>query len=129
MILINGHIFQKNILDFHKISSRSSHRYSKQRFCIYSVLKYRNLIKDPVATHFAEQMQSSNWFPHLPDVLRFTGETLTEYNGYLNDTSFPTWNRDRYDSFRLRKGKKKWSPDLWSKFQRLCYQLDECFTQ
>ena len=97
-------------------------------FCIYSVLKYRNLIKDPVATHFAEQMQSSDWFPHLPDVLRFTGETLTEYNGYLNDTSFPTWNRERYDSFRLRKGKKKWSPDLWSKFQRLCYQLDECFS-
>ena len=116
MILINGHIFQKNILDFHKISSRSSHRYSKQRFCIYSVLK------------FAEQMQSTDWFPHLPDVLRFTGETLTEYNGYLNNTSFPTWNRDRYDSFRLRKGKKKWSPDLWSKFQRLCYQLDECFS-
>jgi len=98
-------------------------------FCIYSVLKYRNYIKDPVATHFAEQMQCNDWFPHLPDVLQFSGDTLTEYNGYLNDTSFPIWNRERYDSFRLLRGKKKWSPDLWSKFQRLCYQLDDCFTQ
>ena len=98
-------------------------------FCIYSVLKYRNYIKDPVATHFAQQMQHSDWFPHLPEHLRFTGDTLTEYNGYLNDNTYPTWNRERYEIFRLGKGKKKWSPSLWLKFQRLCYELDECFSQ
>ena len=98
-------------------------------FCIYSVLKYRNYIKDPVATHFAQQMQQADWFPHLPEHLRFTGETLTEYNGYLNDNTYPTWNKERYEIFRLSKGKKKWSPSLWLKFQRLCYELDECFTQ
>lgn len=98
-------------------------------FCIYSVLKYRNYIKDPVATHFAQQMQHPNWFPHLPEHLRFTGETLTEYNGYLNDNTYPTWNKERYEIFRLGKGKKKWSPSLWLKFQRLCYELDECFDE
>ena len=96
-------------------------------FCIYSVLKYRNYIKDPVATHFAQQMQHHDWFPNLPKHLRFSGETLTEYNGYLNDNTYPTWNKERYEIFRLGKGKKKWSPTLWMKFQRLCYELDECF--
>ncbi|MBR4381608.1 MAG: hypothetical protein IKP48_10180 [Bacteroidaceae bacterium] len=96
-------------------------------FCIYSVLKYNHYIKDPVATHFAEQMQHRDWFPNLPASLQFSGETLTEYNGYLNENTFPTWNRERYDSFRLLNRKKKWSPDLWSKFQRLCYDLDEVF--
>ena len=95
-------------------------------FCIYSVLKYRNYIKDPVATHFAQQMQHHDWFPNLPKHLHFSGETLTEYNGYLNDNTYPTWNKERYEIFRLGKGKKKWSPTLWLKFQRLCYELDEC---
>ena len=98
-------------------------------FCIYSVLKYNHYIKDPVATHFAEQMQHRDWFPNLPASLQFSGETLTEYNGYLNENTFPSWNRERYESFRLLNGKKKWSPDLWSKFQRLCYELDEVFRQ
>ena len=98
-------------------------------FCIYSVLKYHHYIKDPVATHFAEQMRHHDWFSNLPDFLKFSGETLTEYNGYLNENTFPSWNRERYESFRLLNGKKKWSPDLWSKFQRLCYELDEVFRQ
>lgn len=121
---VDFHRLRKQIEQMISIIERKNHW-----FCIYSVLKYRNYIKDPVATHFAEQMQSADWFPHLPDVLRFTGDTLTEYNGYLNDTSFPIWNRERYDSFRLLRGRKKWSPDLWLKFQRLCFQLDDCFTQ
>ncbi len=98
-------------------------------FCIYNVLKYHNYIQDNVATHFAEQMQHPDWFPHLPEPLRFSGETLTEYNGYLNDHTFVTWSRERYDSFRLLNGKKKWSPDLWRKFQRLCYELNDCFEE
>ncbi len=96
-------------------------------FCLYSVLKFRNLIKDAVATHFAEQMMHTDWFPDMPDYQRFSGETLSEYNGYLNDTRFPAWNEAAFESYRARYGKKKWSPDLWRKFQRRCEQMNELF--
>ena len=96
-------------------------------FCIYSVLKFRNLIKDPVATHFAEQIQGYDWFPHLKDYQRFSGETLTEYNGYLNDVPFTVWNQKDYDSYRLRHNKTKWAPELWKKFKDLCYKLNKEF--
>jgi hypothetical protein len=96
-------------------------------FCLYSVLKFRNLIKDTTATHFVEQMQHPDWFPDLPEHLHFNGETLSEYNGYLNDTRFPAWNGDNFESYRTRYRKKKWSPELWKKFKRRCEMMDAVF--
>ena len=96
-------------------------------FCLYSVLKFRNLIKDKVATHFAEQMMHPDWFLDMPDFQHFSGETLSEYNGYLNETRYPAWNEAAFESYRIRFGKKKWSPDLWRKFQRRCERMNELF--
>ena len=111
-----------------KIEKMIKHLHRKNGwFCIYSVLKFHNYIKDPVATHFAEQMQDDDWFPELKDYLRFSGETLTEYNGYLNDVPFTVWNQQDYDSYRLRHNKTKWAPGLWEKFKDLCYQLNDEF--
>lgn len=104
------------------LASRKNHW-----FCIYSVLKFRNLIKDSAAKHFAEQMTHPDWFPELSKELQFNGDTLTEYNGYLNDTLFTAWNQKDYDSYRTLHHKTRWAPDLWRRFQNLCYSMNEVF--
>ena len=119
-------------VDFHQLRSIIKQMIKfidkkNQWFCLYSVLKFRNLIKDPIATHFVEQMTHPDWFPDLPDFQQFSGETLSEYNGYLNDTRFPAWNQASYDSYRTRYGKKKWSPELWLKFKRRCERMNDVF--
>ena len=97
-------------------------------FCLYSVLKFRNLIKDTTATYFVEQMMHHDWFPDLPEYQRFNGDTLSEYNGYLNDTRFPAWNEASFENYRIRHRKKKWSPELWLKFKRRCEMMDAVFS-
>lgn len=104
------------------LASRKNHW-----FCIYSVLKFRNLIKDSAAKHFAEQMAHPDWFPELSKELQFNGDTLTEYNGYLNDTLFTAWNQKDYDSYRTLHHKTRWAPDLWRRFQVLCYSMNDVF--
>lgn len=96
-------------------------------FCIYSVLKYHNYIKDQTAKYFAEQMQHPDWFPQLSKELQFNGDTLTEYNGYLSVTNFTIWNQKDFDRYRTLHHKTKWSPNLWRKFQNLCYSMNEVF--
>jgi hypothetical protein len=104
------------------IASRKNHW-----FCIYSVLKYHNYIKDQTAKYFAEQMQHPDWFPQLSKELQFNGDTLTEYNGYLSVTNFTIWNQKDFDRYRTLHHKTKWSPHLWRKFQNLCYSMNEVF--
>ena len=104
------------------LASRKNHW-----FCIYSVLKYHNYIKDQTAKYFAEQMQHPDWFPQLSKELQFNGDTLTEYNGYLSVTNFTIWNQKDFDRYRTLHHKTKWSPNLWRKFQDLCYSMNEVF--
>ena len=104
------------------LASRKNHW-----FCIYSVLKYHNYIKDQTAKYFAEQMQHPDWFPQLSKELQFNGDTLTEYNGYLSVTNFTIWNQKDFDRYRTLHHKTKWSPNLWRKFQNLCYSMNEVF--
>lgn len=63
----------------------------------------------------------------LTEKLQFNGDTLTEYNGYLSVTNFTIWNQKDFDRYRTLHHKTKWSPNLWRKFQNLCYSMNEVF--
>lgn len=104
------------------LASRKNHW-----FCIYSVLKFRNFIKDGAAKYFSDQMRHPDWFPNLEKNLQFNGDTLTEYNGYLSETPFPAWNQTDFDRYCTQHHKTRWAHDLWHKFQELCYQMNDVF--
>lgn len=97
-------------------------------FCLWSVLRYHNLIADINTEAFARQMLSPQWFGTTKGILPFTGDTLREYAGYFTDTTFRTWNTPAFNLYRQRYNKTKWSETLCSRFQHLCEQMNEEFT-
>ena len=96
-------------------------------FCLWSVLSYHNLIQNTNTEAFARQMLSPEWFGNDRRVLRFTGDTLREYNGYFTITTFKAWNDQSYKLYCQTHGKKKWSPTLCTRFLALCNKMDEAF--
>lgn len=96
-------------------------------FCLWSVLRYHNYLKDTSAEAFAQQMCSPQWFGGRKDVLTFTGDTLREYNGYFTAQHFPLWNQTAYDLYRQSHHKTKWGSSLCASFQRKCYEMNEAF--
>ena len=98
-----------------------------QWFCVWSVLKYHNLLCSTNMESFARLMLSPEWFGNRRGVLPFTGDTLREYSGYFTDTTFKVWNEASYKMYCSRNNKKKWAPTLCSRFQHLCEAMDERF--
>lgn len=98
-------------------------------FCLWSVLRYHNLIADTNTEAFARQMLSPEWFGKTQGVLPFTGDTLREYSGYFTDTTFRAWNAPAFNIYRQRYNKTKWSESLCDRFQHLCEQMNDKFTE
>lgn len=98
-------------------------------FCLWSVLRYHNLIVDTNTEAFARQMLSPEWFGKTQGVLPFTGDTLREYSGYFTDTTFRAWNAPAFNIYRQRYNKTKWSESLCDRFQHLCEHMNDRFTE
>lgn len=98
-------------------------------FCLWSVLRYHNLIADTNTEAFARQMLSPEWFGKTQGVLPFTGDTLREYSGYFTDTTFRAWNAPAFNIYRQRYNKTKWSESLCDRFQHLCEEMNDKFTE
>lgn len=98
-------------------------------FCVWSVLRYHNLIDNTNTEAFARQMLNPQWFGTTKGVLPFTGDTLREYAGYFTKTTFRGWNSTSYNFYRQRYNKTKWSESLCNRFQHLCEQMNDKFTE
>lgn len=96
-------------------------------FCLWSVLRYHNMLKDTNAEAFARQMLSPEWFGNRRGITTFNGDTLREYTGYFTDRNFRMWDEDSYEIYCKSYNKKKWSPTLCTRFQHICYQMNEAF--
>lgn len=96
-------------------------------FCVWCVLKHRNLLATLEQEAFALQMQHPDWFPNLEKYKTFTGATLNDYNGYLSQTDFLSWNEEDYKEFLNFHHVPKQSQGLLKKFKTLCIQLDAAF--
>lgn len=96
-------------------------------FCVWSVLKYHNLIKDTNMEAFARQMQSADWFGNEEGLITFKGENLTEYNGYFTETNFKSWNNTTYNIYRQAYNKKKWGETMCENFIRVCNKMEDAY--
>ena len=94
-------------------------------FCVWSVLRFRNLLTTEKFETFAQQMMSPEWFGSEPGVIPFTGDTLREYSGYFTDCLYTRWNAKDYQLYLATHRKRKWSATLCDRFARLCMEMDE----
>lgn len=101
--------------------------YKNQWFCVWCVLKHRNLLADYHFQAFADQMMHPDWLgnEHVP---HFSGENISDYSEYLGQTDFTLWTLKAFRDYRVLHGKpeKKWSDTLFNTFLHLCYEMDEC---
>lgn len=118
-----------NLLYIREVISRMLPKITKKNhwFCVWCVLKHRNLLATQEHEAFAVQMQHQDWFPDLESYKSFTGATLNDYNGYLSQTDFMLWNEEDYEEFRNFHHVPKQSQGLLKKFKTLCIQLDAAF--
>lgn len=96
-------------------------------FCVWSVLRFRNLLATEKFEAFAQQMMRPEWFGNEPGVARFSGDTLSEYSGYFTDCLYTRWNEKDYRLYLATHQKHKWSDSLCERFTRLCLEMDEAF--
>lgn len=102
--------------------------YKNQWFCVWCVLKHRNLLSDFHFQAFADQMMHPDWFGK-EKVPTFKGENISDYSDYLGQTDFTLWNLRAFREYRAlhNKPEKKWSDTLFNTFHHLCYEMDEIF--
>lgn len=102
--------------------------YKNQWFCVWCVLKHRNLLADLHFQAFADQMMQPEWFGR-EKVPAFKGENISDYSEYLGQTDFTQWSLKGFQDYRALHAKpvKKWSDKLFNTFHHLCYEMDECF--
>ena len=96
-------------------------------FCVWSVLRFRNLLATEQFEAFAQQMMLPEWFGNEPSIVTFSGDTLNEYSGYFTDSLYPRWNEKEYQLYLATHRKHKWGPTLCQRFTRLCLEMDEAF--
>lgn len=96
-------------------------------FCVWSVLRFRNLLATERFETFAQQMMSPEWFGSEPRVKPFSGDTLNEYSGYFTDCPYTRWNEKDYRLYLATHCKKKWGKTLCEHFSRLCLEMNEAF--
>lgn len=97
-------------------------------FCVWCVLKHRNLLAVLGHEAFAMQMQHHDWFPNLESFKTFSGATLNDYNGYLSQTDFLVWKEKDYEEYLSFHNAPKQSKGLLQKFKTLCLQMDAAFS-
>lgn len=125
-MLHDSHIDMKELRE--KIASMVQHVSKKNHwFCVWSVLKYRNLLCTDNFKAFATQMMLPDWFGNMPEHLHFSTDTLSEYSGYFTENLFTCWNNDDYEIYKKRYGKNKWGKSLCSNFKNLCERMNAEF--
>lgn len=125
-MLHERHINMKDLR--RKIESMVQHVKKKNHwFCVWSVLKYRNLLCTENFKAFATQMMHPDWFGNLPEHLHFSTDTLSEYSGYFTENLFTCWNNDGYEIYKKRYNKNKWGKSLCSNFKNLCERMNAEF--
>lgn len=96
-------------------------------FCLWCVLCHRGYVANRNYGAFARQMAHRDWFPNMPQAIRFSADSLSDYSGYFTERDFPVWNHDDYIRYRDTHNKRKWGDSLCDNFRALCYQMDEAF--
>lgn len=119
-------------LDLHQLRERIKRMlpYVKRKnhwFCVWSVLRFRNLLATEQFEAFAQQMMLPEWFGSEPGIVTFSGDTLNEYSGYFTDNLYTRWNEKEYQLYLATHRKHKWGPTFCQRFTRLCLEMDEAF--
>ena len=95
-----------------------------QWFCVWSVLKHLNLIKEgSTFATFAHQMMSPEWFGKSANVVSFTADNLSDYSHYFNEFDYTDWDEELFQEKKLLYGMTKWSPKLCQNFSSLCERM------
>ena len=94
-------------------------------FALWCVLKHHNLIADSSFEGFARQMMHPDWFASVDGHIRFSGDTLREYNGYFTQRDYKAWTQQSYQYYRSMNNKKKWSPHLCDHMLRIIIDMEE----
>ena len=93
-------------------------------FCVWSVLKHLNLIKEgSTFATFAHQMMSKEWFGKTPDIIPFTADNLSDYSHYFNEFDYTDWDEELFQEKKKLYGMTKWSPKLCQNFSSLCEKM------
>lgn len=96
-------------------------------FCLWCVLCHRGYVSNKNYGAFARQMSHRDWFPNMPQSMRFSADSLSDYSGYFTERDFPVWNQRDYIRYRDTHNRKKWGESLCETFRALCYRMDEAF--
>ena len=95
-----------------------------QWFCVWSVLKHLNLIKEGCTfATFAHQMMSPKWFGKSMGVVPFTADNLSDYSHYFNEFDYTDWDEEIFLEKKEIYGMTKWSPKLCKNFSSLCEKM------
>ena len=93
-------------------------------FCVWCVLKHHNLLATTESAAFARQMMHKDWFGGIDKSKHFSGDTLRDYNGYLANVDYTSWQNDEYRLFKEQYNKSKWSPSLCTNFRNICREME-----
>lgn len=95
-----------------------------QWFCVWSVLKHLNLIKEgSTFATFAHQMMSKEWFGKSPNIVPFTADNLSDYSHYFSEFDYTDWDEEIFQEKKELYGMTKWSPKLCQNFSSLCEKM------
>lgn len=94
-----------------------------QWFCVWSVLKHLNLIREDCGfAIFAHQMMSDEWLGKSGYV-EFSADNLSDYSRYFNEYDFTEWDEEMFLEKKQLYGMTKWSPKLCQNFSSLCRKM------
>ena len=94
-----------------------------QWFCVWSVLKHLNLIREDCGfATFAHQMMSDKWLGKSGYV-EFSADNLSDYSRYFNEYDFTEWDEEMFLEKKQLYGMTKWSPKLCQNFSSLCRKM------
>lgn len=94
-----------------------------QWFCVWSVLKHLNLIREDCGfATFAHQMMSDEWLGKSGYV-EFSADNLSDYSRYFNEYDFTEWDEEMFLEKKQLYGMTKWSPKLCQNFSSLCRKM------
>lgn len=94
-------------------------------FCVWCVLRHHNLLATTESAAFARQMMHDDWFRSIESSKHFSGDTLRDYNGYLANVDYTSWQDMEYRLFKERYNKTKWSASLCTNFRNICREMEE----
>ena len=123
-LVVNGRTV--DLLELKKSITKMARLVEKknQWFCVWSVLKHLNLIKEGcVFATFAHQMMSPEWFGKTDGIVFFTADNLSDYSRYFNEYDYTEWDEELFLEKKELYGMTKWSPKLCQNFSQLCERM------